>query len=72
MNFNYQFAIGDEVRAVKGRLLDMQPEPQFVGLVGTVTEQHTLGGSAFYVVEFRNDDHGKDEDSIDESCLEKV
>lgn len=68
----FKYAIGDNVRAVKGRGGDMQPEPQFVGLVGTVTAQHTLGGQAFYIVEFFHDEFGTDEDSIDETCLEQM
>lgn len=68
----FKFEVGQQVRAVRGNVHDMQPDPQFVGLVGIVVEQHSLGGEPFYIVEFSHDEFGIDEDSIDETCLEKV
>lgn len=57
--------VGMPVKAVRGRNCDMQPEPMFIGQVGTVVAERVDCSGTYYEVEFR---HGTD--FIDEKCLE--
>ena len=62
------FCEGDRVKAVRVTKNGvMQPEPWAVGQVGTIRSCHTMGGEAFYEVQF-----GHLSDNIDEICLERV
>jgi len=57
--------VGAQVKAVRGRQCDMQPEPMFVGRVGTVVSERTDRSGVYYEVEFQNGT-----DFIDAKCLE--
>lgn len=64
-----KFRVGHRVRAVRGPgHCRCQPEPQYLGKVGVVTEIVTYDRlEPDYTVVFK---HGQD--AIDESCLEAV
>jgi len=65
----HKYSVGQAVRAVRGKRDTMNPEPRYVGMVGTVAlPMPAVAGEVYYKVSFG----GGAVDFIDQCNLEAV